>query len=134
MSKLVRPSARTVRYSPSCAYLQDHFPLELGFAVTIYKVQGRTIYKIIVALSKHTEEKLRFIFEGVYTALSRIRKSEDMRLLLTNKDWNTLDYIALLEKDPDITQFFKGYPDSPNTFVRWDPGLAGVGASSENNS
>ena len=90
------------------------------------------MYKIIVALSKHPEEKLRFIFEGVYTALSRIRKSEDMRLLLTNKDWNTLDYIASLEKDPDITQFFKGYPDSPNTFVRWDPGLAGVGATSEN--
>ena len=134
MSELVRPSARPVRYSPSRAYLQDHFPLELGFAITIYKVQGRTIYKIIVALSKHPEEKLRFIFEGVYTALSRIRKSEDMRLLLTNKDWNTLDYIASLEKDPEITQFFKGYPDSPNTFVRWDPGLAGVGASPENNS
>ena len=97
-------------------------------------MQGRTIYKIIVALSKHPEEKLRFIFEGVYTALSRIRKSEDMRLLLTNKDWNTLEYIASLEKDPEITQFFKGYPDSPNTFVRWDPGLAGVGASSENSS
>ena len=132
MSELVTLSALPVRYNPSRAYLQDHFPLKLGFAITIHRVQGQTIVKIIVTISKHTEEKLRFIFEGVYTALSRVKEGKGIRLLLTNKDWSTINYISSLEKDQDITDLFKGYPDRPNAFVRWDPILAGVRVSSDN--
>ena len=68
-------------------------------------------------------------WEDVYTAVSRMKKLNNIKLLLSNNKWNTLTYIASLEKDPDMTQFFKGYPDTPNTFVRWDPNLAGVGIS-----
>ena len=122
----------TGKVQPQPRLFADHFPLELGFAITIHKVQGRTIVKIIVAISKHTEEKLRFIFEGVYTALSRVKEGKGIRLLLTNKDWSTINYISSLEKDQDITDFFKGYPDPPNAFIRWDPILARVRVSSDN--
>ena len=123
-----------MRYKPSRALLQDYFPIELGFAITIYKCQGRTIYKVILSLSLHPEEKLRFIWEGIYTATSRVKESNDIRLLLVNKDWNTLNYIATLQKNSDIAQFFKGYPDLPNELVRWDANLTGVGTPADNNS
>ncbi|EJK60414.1 hypothetical protein THAOC_19240, partial [Thalassiosira oceanica] len=40
-------------YKPSSAVLQDHFPLELAFAMTVHKAQGRTIKKLILAISEH---------------------------------------------------------------------------------
>ena len=58
----------------------------------------------------------------------------DIRLLLVNKDWNTLDYIASLQKNQDIAQFFKGYPALPNELVRWDANLTGIGNPADNNS
>ena len=133
-SEVVSPSGGKMRYKPSRAVLQDYFPIELGFAITIYKCQGRTIYKVILSLSKHPEEKLRFIWEGIYTATSRVKESNDIRLLLVNKDWNTLDYIASLQKNQDIAQFFKGYPALPNELVRWDANLTGIGNPADNNS
>ena len=65
-------------------------------------------------------------WEGIYKALSKVKKLNNIRLLLTTNKWNTLTYIASLEKDPDITHFFKVYPATSNTFVRWDSNLAGV--------
>ena len=58
----------------------------------------------------------------------------DIRLLLVNKDWSTLNYIATLQKNSDIAQFFKGYPDLPNKLVRWDASLTGVRTPEDNNS
>ena len=133
-SEVVSSSGGKMRYKPSRALLQDYFPIELGFAITIYKCQGRTIYKVILSLSQHPEEKLRFIWEGIYTATSRVKESNDIRLLLVNKDWSTLNYIATLQKNSDIAQFFKGYPDLPNELVRWDASLTGVGTPADNNS
>ena len=68
--------------------------------------------------------------------MSRVKEGNDIRLLLTNKDWNTLDYLASLEKNPEVAQFFKGYPDLPNEFVRWDSTLTitEVGESTSSSS
>ena len=110
-------------YRPSNAVLQDHFPLELAFAMTVHKAQGRTIKKLILAISQHPLAQLRMKWESVYTALTRVRKGEDIRLLITKKQWDKLDYLSDLSKNAIIRQFFTGYPDEQGSFVRWDADL-----------
>ena len=113
----------TAGYKPSKAELQDHFPLEPAFAMTVHKAQGRTIKKLILAISKHPLQQLQMKWESVYTALTRVRKAEDIRLLISKRQWGTLDYLSDLSKDIKIQKFFRGYPDIPNSFVRWDADL-----------
>ena len=110
-------------YRPSNAVLQDHFPLELAFAMTVHKAQGRTIKKLILAISQHPLAQLQMKWESVYTALTRVRKGEDIRLLITKKQWDKLDYLSDLSKNAIIRQFFTGYPDEQGSFVRWDADL-----------
>ena len=110
-------------YKPSNAVLQDHFPLELAFAMTVHKAQGRTIKKLILAISEHPLPQLIMKWESVYTALTRVRKGEDIRLLISKRQWGTLHYLSDLRKDFKIQKIFRGYPNEPNTFVRWNADL-----------
>ena len=109
--------------------MADHFPIELGFCITIPKAQGRTIHKLIASLSEHPCPFLRFKWEQMYTLLSRITGADDLRLLLRMGDRNTLNYISDLEKDPYTTYYFAGFPrESCTEVARWDPILAAKAA------
>ena len=44
--------------------------------------QGRTIRKVILAISEHPNNFIRMKWEGLYVALSRVKFSDDIRLLL----------------------------------------------------
>merc|ERR1712232_404072 len=107
-------------YRASKALLQDHFPIELGFAMTVHKAQGRTIKKLVLAISEHPNKLLRMTWESIYTSLTRVRRGDDMRLLIGKSQWKRLDYVATLGKNEDVSTFFEGYPDKPNQFVAWD--------------
>lgn len=52
------------------------FPLQLGYALTIHKAQGKTIDKVIIDLSRGA-----FAHGQLYVALSRTRHKEDMHLV-----------------------------------------------------
>ncbi len=52
------------------------FPLQLGYALTIHKAQGKTLDKVIIDIDKGA-----FAHGQLYVALSRTRKKEDMHLL-----------------------------------------------------
>lgn len=52
-------------YSGSILPMKDHFPIEPGFCVTIYKAQGRTIRRIIIFASQHPIPILRMSWEGL---------------------------------------------------------------------
>lgn len=58
--------------------------------------------------------------------MTGVKEGNNTRLLLTKNKWDTLSYIASLEKYSEIAQFFKRYPDLLNTFIRWDLDLVGV--------
>lgn len=56
------------------SYIQ--FPLQLGYAMTIHKAQGKTLDKVVVDMDKGA-----FAHGQLYVALSRTRKKEDMQLI-----------------------------------------------------
>ena len=56
----------------------DHFPIELGFCITIPKAQGHTIRELIASLSEHPCTFLRFSYEQIYTLLSRVTGHNDL--------------------------------------------------------
>ena len=125
----VAASVRPYHFSASTVPMADHFPIELGFCITVPKSQGRTIRKVIASLSKHPTNFLRLKWEQLYTVLSRIEENAELKLLLQMGNRNTLDYISELEKDPKTTYFFAGYPrESNNEVVHWDPLLAATAA------
>ena len=121
----VRACGTPFHYNASTVPMADHFPIELGFCITIPKAQGRTIHKLIASLSEHPVPFLRFRWEQIYTLQSRITERNDMRLLLRMGNRNTLQYVSHLEKDPFTAQYFAGFPKESSTeVVYWNPTLA----------
>lgn len=51
------------------------FPIQLGYALTIHKAQGKTLDKVIIDINKGT-----FAHGQLYVALSRTRKKEDIHI------------------------------------------------------
>ena len=122
----IRAANSSFYYNASSVPIADHFPIELGFCITIPKAQGRTIHKLIASLSRHPLSYLRFNWEQIYVLLSRITGRSDLRLLLKMGNRSTLDYISELEKDPYTVHYFKGFGDSSNnsTPLRWNKAIA----------
>ena len=61
-------------------------------------------------------------------ALSRIRKKNDMRLLLKLRDRSTMEYISKLKKNQTVHNFFKGYQHNSQAPVLWNSNLAALAA------
>ena len=128
-SESVRGSGAARRvgmFHPSTVWLRDHFPLELGFAMTLHKAQGRTIRRLILSLSGHPCGTLRLTWEAIYVALSRVRRREDIRILLRDgHDRSDLQYISDLRKDKNVGYYFCGFSDQDDgSPPRWDRDVA----------
>eukprot|EP00574_Skeletonema_japonicum_P005934 CAMPEP_0201715830 /NCGR_PEP_ID=MMETSP0593-20130828/1925_1 /ASSEMBLY_ACC=CAM_ASM_000672 /TAXON_ID=267983 /ORGANISM="Skeletonema japonicum, Strain CCMP2506" /LENGTH=276 /DNA_ID=CAMNT_0048205439 /DNA_START=459 /DNA_END=1289 /DNA_ORIENTATION=+ len=111
----IRPGALPFHYNASTVPIGDHFPIDLGFCITIAKAQGRTLHRLILSLSEHPQPFLQFKWEQVYTALSRIRAREFLTLLLYMGNRNTLSYLSRLEKDPYTASYFAGFVPTNST-------------------
>ena len=85
--------------------------MEPGFAVTIHKVQGRTLDKVILALSQQNGKGCGLDYRSVYVAFSRVRHAKDIRLLLTDKDGSqeSMIYLAGMTGDPCNLAFVSGF-------------------------
>jgi len=92
--------------------VQNPFPFDLAFAMTIHKAQGRTLEKVILALSKQNKGSLNFSFEAIYVALSRVKCQDDVRCLVHGRQADSfateLSHITKLKADP----FVRCYLDS----------------------
>jgi hypothetical protein len=114
-------------FRPSKIQIKRHFPLEPGFAITVLKAQGRTLRRVILALSKREQHFVNLKYAGIYVAMSRVRQRQDIRLLLhdTGEEgqdvWTTLEYVTALKPERSIKAFFAGYANDAN---HWDADLA----------
>ena len=85
--------------------------------------KGRTIQKVILSISEHPFQFTRLKWEGLYVALSRVRKKDDIRLLLRFNDRSTMNYIINLEKNHFVKCFFDGYKPDRTILQRVDSSL-----------
>ena len=102
---------------PSKVCIATSFPLRPGFAITVDKAQGQTMERVIIALSKREQQLSDFTYACVYVAVSRVRKPEHLRLLLTDMpskrlQWETLVYLTNLRKEQSIDSYFSGFTKS----------------------
>ena len=60
---------------------------DLGFAITYYhKVQGQTLNEVVLMLHhRKSKQLLSLCFEMLYVALTRVRKTSDIRILYFNE-------------------------------------------------
>jgi hypothetical protein len=104
-------------FLPSKATFRHFFPLEPALAITVHKAQGRTLKRVIIALSHCDAKGCNFSYQQVHVALSRVRNSEHIRLLLTGHNeamqWMSLLYIDNLRPDPSIRFYFAGFRECP---------------------
>lgn len=99
-------------YDPSRALVSNYFPFELAFALTLHKAQGRTLLRVILALSSRPVQFSQIGYAGLFVAMSRVRRAEDIRLLLTDpSNYKPLEYITLLKPPDHIQHYFAGFSE-----------------------
>lgn len=103
-------------YLPSRAIFRNLFPLELAFSITVHKSQGRTMDRVIIALSDCGVGACRFSFSQLLVALSRVQHGDHIRLLLTGdteeEKWRSILFVNRLQRDPSIAFFFAGFREA----------------------
>ena len=82
-------------------------PADLLFAVTYHKLQGITLNKLILAINKHPNWRLRLSMSSLYVGLSRVHKLEQLRVLPYNSD--DVDYLTRLSRDPLLADWINNY-------------------------
>ena len=105
-------------FSCSRMTVKNYFPVELAFAITVNKAQGRTIENVILALSKKPLSVCNMGLKELYVALSRVRTKDSIRLLLTGDSYlqkfESMSYIDTLRGDPTVSAFFAGFGEGGN--------------------
>ena len=69
-SKTVVPGGEN--YLPSKVHVFAHFPLEMEFVITAHKAEGRTLDRVILALSERHGKGCNMSYAALYVALSRV--------------------------------------------------------------
>jgi len=93
------------------------FGLELGFAVTIHKLQGLTLNKLIIQLNRPPTGKNQMTFEGFLVALSRVRNQESIRRLPILPGQN-INYLKELRSPFKLKQWMQGIDSSTGLWNR----------------
>jgi hypothetical protein len=108
---IVVPGAPNGEYKCSRVRVKNFFPVEPGFAITIYKAQGRTMPKVILAISERQGQGCGLNYRSVYVAFSRVKHRKDIRLLLCHDDGTraSLTYLTKLTADPCNLAFVDGF-------------------------
>ena len=108
---IIVPADTSGQYKCSKVFVKNFFPVEPGFAITIYKAQGRTIPKVILAISKREGHGCGLNYRSIYVAFSRVKDRNDIRLLLIDHDRSSLQYLTKLKADPCNLAFVEGFDE-----------------------
>ena len=93
-------------------YYQAH-AVELALAVTFYKLQSRTLRRVILDVNRRSKNnpKCNVNFEAFYVGISRVRHGNDLRFAPLH---GTADFSHLRKLGPhaDVAQYFSGFAHS----------------------
>jgi hypothetical protein len=115
---IIVPGSPNGKYKCSKVRVKNFFPVEPGFAITIYKAQGRTISKVILAISERQGNGCGLNYRSIYVAFSRVKHKHDIRLLLfdDNGSRESLTYLTKLKADPCNLAFVEGFNTNGGEF------------------
>jgi len=84
-----------------------------------------TLDKVILALGYRGYGRIsNFKYDALYVAFSRVRSSNDIRILIPkHNNWSSLSYIENLKPDPAISSYFHGYTGE-GKMGEWSSGRA----------
>lgn len=118
MPTIVTPTCCT----PSRVFIQRMFPLELSAAVTVDKAQGRTLKKVVACLSQRCDNLYEMDINSIFVALSRVRKKNDLRLLIHSDSTTSrqLKYIEHLCQDREYFDYMGGFQGEKNQPQTWN--------------
>ena len=105
--------------------VQEPFPFDLAFAMTVHKAQCRTIYRVVIDLTDHPFRICRMEYAAIFVAMSRVAHKSHLRLLEPNtvqSRESLYSYLEHLAPDPSIAPFLHGYGNGSSS--QWDPSLA----------
>ena len=119
----IRGGMERYGYLCSKARIRQHFPFELSFATTFYKVQGKTLMRIILSLCpKQVHNQLLMTYAAMFVALTRVEYRDHIRLLFKRgTDHGCLEYLTKLKPEPELKEFMAGFATRGS---HWDPELA----------
>lgn len=89
--------------------------IDLGFSVTLHKIQGQTCSKLIVDLN-HRPFMPQVTFPELYVAVSRVRRGEDLRIMPIQPSSRNLKFLTALQPSQKLVTWMKGY----NAHGDWD--------------
>lgn len=101
------------KFRPCRVNVQQLFPIDLNFVITVNRSQGQTLGKVILAISERKAGYLNFKYAGIYVAFSRVKNKEDIRLLLCGKTeasrWSSIGYVTTLKPGPSFFAVLGGF-------------------------
>jgi hypothetical protein len=100
--------------------VKNIFPLELAFAMTIHKAQGRTLHRVILALTCHPTK--RMAFAAVFVAVSQVKRRQHIRILChytghIKNQTAVFAYVTSLWPNKYVLQFYTGYVNSNGPWI-----------------
>ena len=118
LKAIIVPGSPNGEYKCSKVRVKNFFPVKPGFAITIYKAQGRTISKVILAISERQGNGCALNYRSIYEAFSRVKHKHDIRLLLFDDNGNreSLTYLTKLKADPCNLAFVEGFDTNGGEF------------------
>jgi hypothetical protein len=105
-----------------------YFPLDLAFAMTVHKSQGRTLSRVILALSSRPSFHLQMEFPAIFVAMSRVKTSDHIRVLYHEGSFieQEVSYLTNLKPNKAVALFYSGYEENNGS---WDRNRALLNAS-----
>jgi len=97
---------------------------DLAFSMTIHKAQGRTIPRVVLALSEHPAGINRMQHAAIFVALSRVKSREHIKFLnhgvgpLRTRE-RAFEHLTRLLPNASIQQFCHGFEHTDG--AQWNP-------------
>jgi len=91
---------------------------DLSFSMTVHKAQGRTIPRVVIALTSRTNHIFQMEYASIFVGMSRVASSDDIRLLehnpaiLHGQRKYALAYLTALLPNKHLNAFYKGYTNN----------------------